>query len=232
MTRQLAFDLPHREARGRGDFFVSDSNAAALAAVEGWRDWLGRKLVLVGPAGAGKSHLVQVWADLAGADILYGGALDDAHPGAYAGRNVALDDAEAIAGSPDREEAAFHLHNMVLAEGGHLLVTAAQPPGRWGLALEDLASRMQGTTVVTIAPPDEALLSAVLLKLFADRQIEVGPDIVSYLGARMDRSFAAAREVVARIDAAARAAGKPVGQKLVREVLEAGREPRLPGTGG
>ena len=219
MTRQLAFDLPHREARGRGDFFVSDSNAEALDAVEHWQDWPGRKLVLAGPEGAGKSHLVQVWADLSGAEVLNAATLDTTDLAARAGANVALEDADALAGHRAREEAAFHLHNLVVGNGGHLLVTARTAPGRWGLGLADLESRMVGTRLVRIAPPDEALIAAVIVKLFADRQLEVSPRVVSYLVLRIDRSFAAAQAVVARLDAAALAAGKKVSLDLAAEVL-------------
>lgn len=222
MTRQLAFELPHREARGRGDFFVSDSNQAALAAIEGWRDWPGQKLLLVGPEGAGKSHLVQVWADLAGADVIAAEALATRAPAEFAGRNVAVEDADMLAGDPVREEALFHLHNMVLAEGGQLLVTARDAPARWGLGLADLASRMAGAPLVRIDPPDEALLAAVIVKLFADRQVDVAPRVVNYICLRIDRSFAAAQDLVARLDAAALAAGRPVGLDLAAGMLAAG----------
>jgi len=226
MTRQLAFDLPHREARGRGDFFVSDSNRAALDSVDGWRDWPGRKLVLVGPAGAGKSHLAQVWAASSGAQVMSASALEATDPTTLAGRNVGLEDADDIAGDPAREEAVFHLHNLVLAEGGHILVTAREVPGRWGLGLPDLESRMAGARLVRIEPPDEALLAAVIVKLFADRQVHVSPRVVNYLGLRIDRSFAAAQDVVARLDAAALAAGRPVSLDMAAEVLtEAGAQP-------
>ena len=219
MTRQLVFDLPHREARGRGDFFVSESNRAALAAIEGWRDWPGGKLLLTGPEGAGKSHLVQVWADLAGAEVLAADGLAATDPAAFAGRRVALEDADRRAGDPAFEEALFHLHNIVLAEGGQLLVTAREAPGRWGLGLADLESRMAGAGLVRIDPPDEALLAAVIVKLFADRQVEISPRVVNYLTLRLERSFAAAQEIVARLDAAALAAGRKVSPELAAEVL-------------
>ncbi len=219
MPRQLAFDLPHREARGRGDFFVSDSNRAALDAVDGWRDWLGRKLVLVGPQGAGKSHLVQVWAELCRAEVIAADALAGSDPAALAGARVAVEDADTLAGDRAAEEALFHLHNLVLAEGGHLLVTARDVPNRWGLALPDLESRMAGAGLVRIEPPDEALLAAVIVKLFADRQLEVSPRTVDYLRLRIDRSFAAAQDMVARLDAAALAAGRRVTPDLAAEVF-------------
>lgn len=219
MTRQLAFDLPHREARGRGDFFVSDSNRAALDAIDGWRDWPGRKFLLVGPEGAGKSHLAQVWADLSDAQIIAAEALGATDIPALAGGNVALEDADRLAGDRAGEEALFHLHNLVLAEGGSLLVTARDVPGRWGLGLPDLESRMAGAALMRIEPPDEALLSAVIVKLFADRQIDVSPRVVTWLTLRVERSFAAAQDAVARLDAAALAAGRKVSLDLAARVL-------------
>lgn len=227
MTRQLAFDLPHRAARGRDDFFVSDSNAAALDAIDGWCAWSGHKLVLVGPAGAGKSHLAQVWAGLSDAKIVAARQITEVAPETFAGCNVALEDADALAGHPAREAAAFHLHNLVLAEGGSLLVTARDAPGRWGLGLADLESRMAGARLVRIDPPDEALLAAVIVKLFADRQVEVSPRTVQYLAARIERSFAAAGDAVARLDAAALAAGRRVSPELAAEILDRpGNDPR------
>lgn len=219
MARQLTFDLPLREARGRGDFFVSDSNATALAAIDGWQGWPGRKLVLSGPAGAGKSHLAAVWAEMSGAAVVEAADLAGADLSGFAGRSLVIEDADRLAGDAAAERAAFHAHNLVLAEGGSLLLTARTAPSRWGLALPDLRSRMEGTPVVAIEPPDEALLAAVLVKLFADRQIAAPPNLIDWLVPRIERSFAAARDAVALIDAAALSEGRPVSRTLAARVL-------------
>lgn len=223
MIRQLAFDLPHREARGREDFFVAPANALALAAVEGWRAWPGGRLVLCGPPGSGKTHLVQVWqATLPGPAAVVAGdrlAATDLPALAQAGA-VAVEDAAAVAGHPAAETALFHLHNLLAQAGGLLLVTADAPPRDWGLTLPDLASRMQGAALARLDPPDDTLLSAVLAKLFADRQIVVSPALITYLVARMDRSLAAARDLVARLDAAALARGQAVTRQLAAAVLD------------
>jgi chromosomal replication initiation ATPase DnaA len=125
-----------------------------------------------------------------------------------------------VAGDLAAETALFHLHNLMAQAGGLLLITAAAPPRDWGLGLPDLASRMQGAALARLDPPDDALLSAVLAKLFADRQIAISPALIPYLVARMDRSMAAARDLVARLDAAALARGQAVTRALAATVLD------------
>ena len=218
MIRQLAFDLPGTEALTRADFFVSPSNAHALQAVDSWRDWPGGKLVVVGPEGSGKTHLAHVWAEAAGAVILQAESLVRTDIAALAGRAVAVEDAHRIGTG---EAALFHLHNVVTA-GGALLLTATTPPRDWGLRLADLLSRMQAAAVARLEAPDDALLSAVLIKLFADRQVAVAPNLIPYLVSRMSRSVGAARALVAALDARALALGRPVTRALAAEILEAG----------
>ena len=220
MHRQLSFDLPVREALGREDFFVSPANAPAVAMIETWPGWPGGKLVLTGAKGAGKTHLAHVWAARSGAAIVSARDLAGADIAALATTPVAVEDCERIIGERACETALFHLHNLALAEGQSLLFTALTPPNRWHLSLPDLASRMQGAALARIAPPDDALLAAVLMKLFADRQLAPTPATIPFLLRRIDRSFAAASAIVARLDAAALAQGRPVTPALARNVLD------------
>lgn len=218
MTRQLAFDLPSGEALTRADFFVSPANALALQTVDAWQDWPGGKLVLVGPEGAGKTHLAQIWAAETGAVVLQAQALGTVDLAPLTGARVVVEDADQIGGA---EAALFHLHNL-LAGGGALLLTAATPPRDWGLQLPDLISRLQAAAVARLDAPDDALLSAVLIKLFADRQVAVPANLIPYLISRMPRSIGAARGLVAALDARALALGRPVTRALAADVLGAG----------
>lgn len=223
MTRQLTFDLPHAEAQSRADFFVSPANAMALAAIEGWQGWPGGRLVLCGPTGSGKTHLVQIWSAAlpAPAAILPATALAAQDLPALAARGaVAIEDAQTIGADPAAQAALFHLHNLLAEGGGRLLVTATTPPRDWGLTLPDLASRMQGAALARLDPPDDMLLQAVLAKLFEDRQIAVSPALIPYLVTRMDRSLAVARDLVARLDAEALARGQAVTRQLAAAVLD------------
>jgi chromosomal replication initiation ATPase DnaA len=222
MAKQLSFPLPRLEARGRAAFYVSGANALAVRQVEGWRDWPRGKLLLIGPEGSGKSHLAAVWAGMAGAGTVAAGDLAAADLPALAAAPLAVEDACRVAGDPAAERALFHLHNL-MAEGGRaLLLTARTPPRRWGLGLPDLASRMEGTALATLEALDDPLLAALLVKLFADRQIAPPPRLIDFCLKRMERSFAAAQRLVAALDARSLAEGRPIGTQLAGEILDDG----------
>jgi chromosomal replication initiation ATPase DnaA len=216
MARQLTFDLPARTALGRDAFYISTANSVAAAAIDAWRDWPLGKLALTGPEGAGKTHLARVWAEAAGALVLAAGAAHRPVPG----ERLVIEDVDRIAGDGAAEERLFHLHNALLAGGGSLLVTGRRAPVDWGLALPDLASRMEGTPMVRIAPPDDALLAAVLAKQFADRQLTPPADLIPWLLVRMRRSFAAAADIVARLDALALTERRPITTRLAARILD------------
>ena len=220
MVTQLTFDLPAAQAFARADFFVSAATAQVLTVLDGWRDWPDGKMLLVGPEGAGKTHLAHIWADMAGAVTLRGADLATANlPELAQVGAVCVEDAEAVAGNPLGQTALFHLHNL-LVPSGRLLITAATPPRDWGLTLPDLHSRLQATALTTLAAPDDALLAAVLIKLFADRQITVPPNLIPYLVSRMERSIGTARLLVAQLDAAALTMGRPVTRALAAQILD------------
>lgn len=220
MAEQLNFDLPVRAALGRDDFFVSPANAMALGLVDLWPNWAGGKLVLAGPAGAGKTHLTHVWAAMAGARIITAKSLVKEDVPALAKTPVAVEDVHLIAEDPDAQTALFHLHNLTLAEGNTLLLTGIGAPLQWGLTLPDLLSRMQGTTVATLDQPDDMLLMAVMAKQFGDRQLMPNADVLAYIAKHMDRSFAGAAQVVEALDQLSLSEKRPITKALAKRVLE------------
>lgn len=216
MADQLSFDWPTGVALGPDDFFVSQANAQAFAMLGIPETWPERKLVLTGPDGSGKSHLAGIFATQTGAEVWQATQIPaDLRTDATA---VVIDDIDTLPRAA--EEAVFHLHNNLRAAGGLLLMTAETAPSRWPIALPDLASRMQATTVISIANPDDALLSALIMKLFADRQISPKPALVSYLATRIERSYAAAAQIVAELDAAALAQGRKINKALAADLLD------------
>ena len=216
--RQLVLDLPHRTALGRDDFFVTPCNQEALAFIDRWPNWPTPLTVLCGPSGCGKSHLAAVWQEQIGAISLdqsdFRSVISRIGPKECC---FVLDLTDGITD----EEALFHLYNRVTEQNGGILVTAPSPPARWTFNLADLESRLRAAPVLNIGQADDELLEAVLIKLFADRQLRVEPGVVGYLLRRMDRSLGAARDLVATLDKAALAEHRTISVPFARSIVEA-----------
>lgn len=219
---QLILDLGHRPALGREDFLVAPGNRVAVAWIDRWPDWPGPALALHGPAGSGKSHLCEVWRAASGAARIDGAMLREREPPALLGDAVAcaLDGIEdALAAEPASAGRLLRLYNMLIERGGHMLLIGRNAPARWPVALRDLRTRLASVPAVELAAPDDALFEALLIKLFADRQLRVGAGVVRFLVPRIERSFATARALVEALDSAALAGKREVTVPLAGSVL-------------
>ena len=221
MNQQLVLNLGHRVAMDRENFLVSDSNAQAVEWIDRWPHWPARSLVIWGPLASGKTHLGYVWCAKSNADYITAKDVRSENAAGLRKRNafLFLDDVDQLAGNSCDEEALLHLYNYMLETDGALLLAAAKAPAFWPVALADLSSRMKALQGAVIAPPDDSLLAALLVKQFLDRQLRVGEEVVTNLVPRIERSFAAILQIVAAIDAVALERLRPVTVPLVREVL-------------
>jgi chromosomal replication initiation ATPase DnaA len=223
--RQLPLDLGHVTGLSRDDLAVSASNSDAVTLLERWPDWPSPVVVLAGPPGSGKSHLAAIWRGRSAALSLNAEQLGAVDSREAAALEVLVEDADA--GRLD-ETGLFHLINRVRGGGGHLLLTARRFPNAWDVTLPDLASRLKAATLVEIREPDDQLLSAVIMKLFADRQVDVEPSVVQFLERRIERSLSAAIRVVAWLDQAALERKSRITRALAAEALavleQGGRE--------
>jgi chromosomal replication initiation ATPase DnaA len=127
-----------------------------------------------------------------------------------------LEDADA---APKVENELFHLLNLVRESDTYLVVTARRWPDSWGLATRDLLSRLRLAPAIEIGEPDDALVRAVLVKLFVDRQLVVDTSVVEYLALRIERSLDAARAVVEELDREALALRRPITRPVAADVL-------------
>ena len=215
--RQLAFALPHAESLSREDFLEGPGNAAAVELIDRWPDWPNRTVMLVGEAGSGKSHLAAIWAANSGARVTAARALTAAAvPGALATGALVIED---LTPADVDERALFHLLNLARQDDADVLMTARTPPSAWTLELPDLSSRLRALPVVQLAPPDDGLLRALIVKLCVDRQLNVDEALVAYVAGRIERSFAAARRAVALLDAEALRQRRPATRALAAELF-------------
>jgi len=216
--RQLTLDLAHRSALDREDFLISDSNAAAVELIDAAESWPHRALLLTGPQGSGKSHLANVFRLTHGSDLVEAAALGEEAIGLLEAAGALV--VENIDRGSVDERVLFHLLNMARQGRGLVLMTSRVAPGQLAFALPDLRSRVRACPVAQIEAPDDFLLQAVLVKLFADRQLAVEPAIVSFLAMRMERSMQAANAVVEEIDRLALAMRRKVSKQLAQAALD------------
>ncbi len=215
---QLPLDLSRGPGLTRDELVVTPANAAAVALIDRWPDWPSPVVVLAGPAGSGKSHLAAIWRDASAALAAEPGALGQAAiETAARGGAVLIDGAQAGID----ETGLFHLINAAREGGGHILITSRRFPAAWGIGLPDLASRLKAATIVEIAESDDLLLGAVVTKLFADRQVQVEPHVVTYIVNRIERSLSTAMHVVDRLDQAALSRKTRITRALAAEIIGA-----------
>ena len=212
---QMRLPLQSDQPEGAAGFVVSECNRAAVEALDGWPNLIGGVMAICGPAGCGKSRLGQVWAERVGAVALHGAEAALIDPLELEGRPVLLDRAMDV-----DDETLFHLINLTQATGGALLLISRPAPSAWEVDLPDLRSRLAAVISVPMEAPDDTVLAAMLEARFAERGIRPARDVIPYLLRRIDRSAAAAADVVERLDALHR----PVTRALARAVVEGAEE--------
>jgi chromosomal replication initiation ATPase DnaA len=214
-VEQLPLAFSHDAATGRDDLLISERLAAAVSIVDAWPHWPSPVVILAGPVGSGKSHLATIWKDHSGAV--------DIHPRAGANASVDAANGPVLFEDVDRlgfdDNELFHVINSVRENGHSLLMTSRLWPMSWPVELPDLRSRLKAATVVEIGEPDEELLSQVIVKLFADRQLYIDDKLVLYIVHRMERSLNAAQTIVDRLDRLALSRGTKITRTLAAEVL-------------
>ena len=216
-SHQKTFHFELRPAMGYQDFMVTICNREAVQWLDLWPDWKVPAIVIYGSHGCGKSHLANVFVARSGANLVTPLMLETTDISKILGDQscCVVDDAE----SGFDEEIFLHLYNCVESARGHMLLTATKPPSQWGVCLKDLESRLKSIPSVKIGQPDDKLLEAVLAKLFSDRQLIVGSDVISYVLNRMERSLTMAQEIVERIDKYSLTTGRKITLPLVRQVF-------------
>jgi chromosomal replication initiation ATPase DnaA len=209
MISQLILPIEPASRMTRDDFIVAAGNRQALTFLDAWPDWPVPAAALYGPGASGKTHLARIWATRANAAFIDACELD----APLAGPAV-VENCDSITG--DAPEGALF---AMLERGAPLLLTGRAVPTAWPAALPDLASRFRALVGFELGGADEALLMALAVKLFADRQVQVPEAVVTELVHQLERSPAAIRDFIARADATALSLQKPINLQLIRGLM-------------
>lgn len=216
----------------RMEDFLAGANHAAVASVCNLLDEPGGILFLSGPAGSGKSHLLNAICHRArerGMAAFYV-PLRRVPPEAAASLRgldaldlVCVDDLDHVAGDPAWEQALFRCCNDIRAARGRLLVSSGQPLAALPLGLPDLASRLAWGVRQSLQVPGDGEKLEILRQRARALRIEVPADVQGYLLRHGRRDLASLLGALERLQEAAFAAKRKITVPLAREVL--GKEP-------
>lgn len=214
----LSFEIT--PSKGRDDLIVSQSVQGAITMIDQWPNWPSHLVVLAGPTGSGKSHIAHIWQQKSDAKLVALHNNTDDLVDLVKTTPVLIENIDQLLASSQADETQlFHLLNAAKEAGSFVLMTARSWPASWQVGLPDLASRIKAATIVEISEPDENLLTQVIFKLFADRQVEIDEKTVNYLVMRMERSLAVASNIVEAMDELALSKKTPVSRSIAAEVL-------------
>jgi DnaA regulatory inactivator Hda len=220
-SEQMILPFEERVDHAVESFIVAPSNQHAFDWIGRWPDWPFTALVLVGPAGCGKTHLASLWQARTGAaaiDLRTAG-IEQAAALTAGGTPILVEDCDRMVDDPQAERTLLQLYNLAKAAGSRLLLAARQAPSQWPLGLPDLRSRLNSAMVVAIDPPDDTLLQEVAGKLFEDKQVEVGEEVIAYLLLRCERTVASLAQAIETLNMASKTQQRPITKPLAREVL-------------
>jgi DnaA family protein len=229
MPTQLLLPVRLPDEASFANFLVCASNRAAVERLRGFLAAGRGSLFLHGPAGSGRTHLLQACChdvEARGGTIVYLplDELQELPPrellaGLEAHALVCLDDVDRVAGRPDWEESLFHLFNRCAEAGSALLLAAQRPPAGIGLGLADLRSRLQGGMIAGVDEPgDEDKIPALMLRA-RNRGLTLEPEVARFLWQRSERGMAALVAALDRLDAAAVGAGRRLSIPFVKSVM-------------
>ena len=210
---QYTFPLAHTPLYTEENFCISACNETAWNQLNRWPHWPSHALVLAGSSGSGKSHISHLWAQKTGAAIMAASELTIGEPQHH---NWLVEDLETL----KEPRALLHLFNHIKENRGSLLITTNLPPAQLIIPLADLSSRLVATPLAIIESADDTVLAAAMRNQFANRQLKVEEDVITYLLPRIERSLSQIQTLVRRIDETALEQHKNITVPFVRKLLE------------
>lgn len=226
-AQQLLLELPLKPNYSKADFIESTCNREAIQWIERWPDWPMKMLAIFGESGCGKTHLAHIWQEKSQARYLTPKDLSHLSPleAITDASAIIIDDVDrmflqnAMIEGTSPEDWLFHFYNLVKEGDINLLLCCQNPPTQWQVSLPDLKSRLATIMSVSVNPPDEGALNAVLFKICSERGLNLSVDVAEYILRRVERSFDCLRSLVVTLDQLTLSEHRQLTLGVVRKVL-------------
>jgi chromosomal replication initiator protein len=224
------------------DLFEAPGNRMALQAARAIVSEPGSRynpLVIVGPSGVGKTHLLHALGNALtqrargpvaclSAHEFTGElieAIDRDAVGAWRARYrgaaaFLLDDVHLVADKDRTQDELFVLFNFLMEAGRQMAFTSAVPMAELASVENRLRTRLEGGLVVDLPVPEREIRQQVIERLLQAKVGMVDPELAAYLGSRPAESVRAAHGLLQRVINAAESQGNHPTAALAREVLE------------
>jgi len=202
-------------------------------------------LVITGPAGSGRTHLlhaigngliaagVQTVACVSASAFaeqlitaLREGAVEKWRARYRNAGALLLDDIEAVAGKERTQDELFHLFNVLQSAGRQVVLTSSVPPNQLATLEDRLRTRFAQGLTVDLGSPDLAQRIALLARFFAAHKTNVADAVIAQLAERPARAIGDVINVARRLHAAATLAGAPITAAFVVAELDGAVTPR------
>jgi len=203
--------------------FLPGDNGLALASLQRMATGFTDRVYLHGPAGSGKSHLLQALCAAVGGSAYFPlGQLLASGPEVLDGADqlsaVALDDVHLVIGDEAWERRLFNFYNDCESRGTRLAMAAALPAVGLGIQLPDLRSRLSSMTHFALRVLDESQQREALQLRAAQRGLELPDETVRYLQRRFARDMSTMQALLDRLDAASLAEQRRITVPFIRQV--------------
>ena len=185
MSGQFIFELSSHDNFKSEDYFVSPSNIDAVNLINLFPAWHNNGIIITGGEKSGKTHLGYIWKERSNANFfdfkekISLNKIDTK-------KNNIFDNFQMI--KNENEKDFFQIYNDII-NSNHYIIFLISSSSPVQLKLNDLKSRFTSLTKVSINPPDDQLIQAILLKFFHDNQISITPDVVSFIVSRVNRDY-------------------------------------------
>ncbi|MBW8308505.1 MAG: hypothetical protein K0M45_02505 [Candidatus Paracaedibacteraceae bacterium] len=216
--QQLAIPLPDQLTTDATTLLIEPANREVWTWLSANPEWPLPQVVVVGPAGSGKSHMARALSLLGGGILLTAEGNHDPLQLVHSFPVIIVDDYDHY----KDERWLFHLYNLAKEHQRQVVYFGRTAPASHPFVVNDLASRLRSLPCIEIHEPDDNLFRKLFRKELLKRGMMCGDDILEYIYRRFDRSYGTIHHLVKLIDELTLSQQRPLTLPLLKEVIDEG----------